>query len=103
MNQLYHDYYYIHLDNKEKEFIKKFCRNYTNIDVNYKSIDYYSQTYKIYKDLDKYTLIDNLLIGTTLYIIYFAVSGNFNGIVLFMTLSMFLITINGIQNSLKNR
>jgi hypothetical protein len=104
MNQLYHDYYYIHLDDKEKEFIKKFCRNYTNIDVNYKSIDYYSQTNKIYNDLDNnYTLLDNLLIGTTLYILYFAVTGNFNGICIFMTLSMFLITLNGVQNSLRNR
>ena len=104
MNQIYHDYYYIHLDDKELEFIKKSCKNYTNIDVNYKSIDYYSQTNKIYNDLDNnYTLIDNLLIGTTIYILYFAVTGNFNGIVLFMTLSMYLITLNGIQNSLKNR
>ena len=104
MNQLYHDYYYIHLDDKELEFIKKSCKNYTNIDVNYKSIDYYSQTNKIYNDSNNtYTLIDNLLIGATIYILYFAATGNFNGVVLFMTLSMFLITLNGVQNSLKNR
>ena len=104
INQIYHDNYYIDLNDKELDFIKKFCRNYTNIDVNYKSIDYYSQTNKIYNDLDNnYTLLDNLLIGTTLYILYFAVTGNFNGICIFMTLSMFLITLNGVQNSLRNR
>jgi len=104
INQIYHDNYYIDLNDKELDFIKKFCRNYSNIDVNYKSIDYYSQTNKIYNDLDNnYTLLDNLLIGTTLYILYFAATGNFNGVFIFMTLSMFLITLNGVQNSLKNR
>jgi uncharacterized protein YjbI with pentapeptide repeats len=104
INQIYHDNYYLDLNDKELDFIKKFCRNYTNIDVNYKSIDYYSQTNKIYNNLDNnYTLLDNLLIGTMLYILYFSTTGNFNGVFIFMVLSMFLITLNGIQNSLKNR